>query len=131
MFKNINSRTAQNIKLGHNNFINLKLKLMSFTGHENHSINLTDASTLTENYRNNMSVGDTIGHYFGRDAIEAILAQSDCVVIRIYYGLDADSKKQLVVVGVLANENDIYTGLLAEQSYKSPPYTGANNSLNS
>ncbi len=106
---------------------------MAFTGTEDHDISLELASEWTANYRNTITSGDTIGHFFGKTAIQQILDQAteDCVGIRIYYALDNEGKKQLIVVGVKANEDDIYEGLLAERSFKSPPYNGTNNSLNS
>ncbi len=103
---------------------------MSFTGSEDHSISLTEAAHLTENYRNSVSTGATIAHYFGKDAINAILAQEDCVGIRIYYGLKDDGEKQLVICGVKANNDDLYQGELAERSILCPSNCPANNPLN-
>ncbi len=104
---------------------------MSFTGNEDHSISLTEAAHLTENYRNTVSTGATIAHFFGRDALQAILDQTDCVGIRIYYGLKDDGEKQLVITGVNAAGNDLYNGLLAERSAVCPTTCSASNPLNS
>lgn len=104
---------------------------MAFTGNENHDFPLQTASQWTGNYRNASSAGTTIAHYFSKAAIQAILNQEECVGIRIYYALDDAGAKQLVVVGVKANENDLYNGLLAERSYHCPPQCGVNNPLNS
>jgi hypothetical protein len=104
---------------------------MSFTGNEDHSINLETASEWTENYRNNKGPNDPLAHFFGRAVIESILAQTDCVGIRIYYALDENGAKQMVISGVKANEDDLYNGVLAEKALKSPPYKGSNNALNS
>lgn len=104
---------------------------MTFTGNEDHEITLTAASAMTKNYRDTISTGDTIAHYLGRDAIEGILDQSDCVGIRIYYGLDSEGVKQLIFVGVLANGNDIYTGQLAERTIRCPQECSSANPLNS
>lgn len=104
---------------------------MPFTGNEDHDFPLQTAAAWTKNYRDSSTEGTTIAHFFGKEAIKAILNQADCVGIRIYYALDDAGKKQLIVVGVEANENDLYNGLLAERSFTCPPVCGVNNPLNS
>ena len=103
---------------------------MSFTGNENHDISLDVAAEWTENYRN-ANPGAVKGHYFGKTAIQAILSQDDAVGIRIYYALNDKGEKQLIITGVDANENDLYEGLLAENSITCPPKCGVSNPLNS
>lgn len=102
---------------------------MSFTGREDHSISLATAAAWTANYRA-AEPGAVLGHFYGKDAITAILAQANCVGIRIYHAIDDKGAKQLVIVGVKANENDIYTGLLAERGLVCPPMCGGGNALN-
>jgi hypothetical protein len=97
---------------------------MSFTGREDHSIPLATAVQWTANYRAASPQGSVKGHFFGKDAIKSILDQANCVGIRIYYALDDNGVKHLIVVGVKADESDIYTGLLAERSMPCPPYCG-------
>lgn len=101
-----------------------------YTGNADHSITLTEASEWTENYRNSMPVGGTIAHLFGRDAIQNILDQDGCMGIRIYYAIDEEEKKQLIVVGVDSNKDDLYEGLLAERSYPCPDCCSSVNPLN-
>jgi hypothetical protein len=103
---------------------------MAFTGNEDHDFPLSTASEWTANYRN-ANPGQTKGHYFGKEAIQDILGQTNCVGIRIYYALDSDGKKQLIITGVTADENDLYNGLLAERSIQCPPNCGIANPLNS
>jgi hypothetical protein len=103
---------------------------MAFTGNEDHDFPLDTASAWTKNYRN-ANPGQVKGHYFGKADIEAILSQANCVGIRIYYANDDAGAKQLIVVGVLANEDDLYNGMIAERSIKCPPVCGVNNPLNS
>lgn len=103
---------------------------MSFTGNEDHNIPLSTAANWTKNYRT-ANPGSTKGHFFGKDAIQAILTQNNCVGMRIYYALDETGKKQLIVVGTDASENDLFNGLLAERSIDCPPTCGINNPLNS
>ena len=104
---------------------------MSFTGNENHDIPLEEASEWTKNFRDTVSATDTIGHYFGKGAIQDILDQDTCVGIRIYYALDNSGKKHLIITGVDANQNDLYEGKLAERSAPCPSMCSTLNPLNS
>ena len=104
---------------------------MSFTGKEDHAISLADAAKLTKKYRDQMRPTDIKGGFFGRDAIQAILDQTSCVGIRYYYGLDANNKQVLVLVGAKENMDDMVDGVLDENSLPCPSYCGVNNQLNS
>jgi len=104
---------------------------MPFTGNENQKISLADASKLTKRYREATGTGEILGGYISRSALNKILDQSDCVGIRYYYGLEEDGTPQSVVVGVLANEDDIDDGEIAERAILCPPNCGKKNSLNS
>lgn len=103
---------------------------MAFTGNEDHSITLTQAAAMTKNYRATITTGQTIAHYFGKTAIQAILDQSECVGLRLYYGIDALDKEHLIAVGVDASENDLYNGLLAERTIQCPQHCSSANPLN-
>lgn len=103
---------------------------MAFTGNENHDISLSTAAQWTKNYRDTISTGQIIAHYFGKTAIQAIINQSGCVGIREYYALDDTGKKQIIIVGVDVNGNDLYEGLLAERSLTCPLDCSAANPLN-
>ncbi len=100
------------------------------TGTENHSISLADAAEMTKNYRQSVASGTIIAHAFGKNAIQAILNQTGATGIRIYYGLDDNGVKQLVVTGVNSSGNDMYEGLLAERSLYCPDDCSAANPLN-
>jgi len=102
---------------------------MAFNGREGGEISLEDAKALTAKYREE-NPGATKGHFFGKDILNQILAQEDCVGIRMYYGVDAESNKELVIVGVKANEDDM-TGLVADLSKPCPTMCGVANVLNS
>lgn len=103
---------------------------MSFTGEENHDITLNEAAELTANYRNEHPAS-ILGEYFSKKAIIDILEQSNCVGIRIYFGEDKAHVPHFVITGVDSDENDLYTGLLAEKGWKCPPHCGGINPLNS
>lgn len=101
---------------------------MSFTGNEDHSINLNDAAALTARYRE--EEGDEfLGGYFSKAAINKILEQDGCVGIRIYNGLSASDKRNFVLVGVNANGDDLTGGELAEFSIDCPSNCPANSVL--
>lgn len=103
---------------------------MSFTGTEKHDITLAEAADWTRTYRVE-NPGATKGHFYGKTAIQNILNQTGCVGIRIYYAIDNNGAKQLIIVGANSVENDLYNGLLAERSVTCPPRCGVNNPLNS
>lgn len=104
---------------------------MSFTGNEDHSITLTEASELTARFRDNMPWDDTIAEFFGKAALLAILEQEDCVGIRLYYGFDDQMRPSVVAVGAKANQDDLVNGELAQHAKRCPIYCSTANDLNS
>jgi hypothetical protein len=105
---------------------------MSFTGEEDHSISIEDAAELTKNYRNTSESGTITAEFFGREALESILAQEGCVGIRCYYGKKEDGTPVLVLVGVNANEEDMLEeGKIMQDSKPCPPNCASVNTLNS
>lgn len=103
---------------------------MSLQEDQNHDFPLDTASEWTANYRK-ANPNQINAHAFGKNAIKKILAQDNCIGLRIYYALDENGVKQLIVVGVDANANDLYEGLIAERSMPCPPLCGTKNPLNS
>lgn len=104
---------------------------MSFNGTEGGNITLAKGASYTAEYRA-QNPGDTLAHFFGRDILERILAQGDCVGIRMYYGINPKTQeKELVLVGADANENDLIDGVVADLSLKCPTYCSISNDLNS
>lgn len=102
---------------------------MAFDGTEGERITLAEGAALTAEYRR-QNQGDILGQFIGKDLINEILAQSDCMGIRIYYGINSNGEKQLVVVGADSNEDDMLD-IIADKMNASPPFTGASNNLNS
>lgn len=108
-------------------------------GNEDHSITLEEAAKLTRRFQNTpfaiigTITGPTIAEAFGRDAIEAILDQSGCTGIRIYYGLDLlpSPSIKLVLVGVNSDGDDLYEGELVEKGDRCPGGCSSPNPLNS
>ncbi len=83
----------------------------------NHFITLEQAKTMTALFRaQKENILDpayqgkdilTISETFNRDIFDAILAQPNCVAIRIYFGMDPDFKVKTILVGVDAQNQDI------------------------
>jgi hypothetical protein len=81
---------------------------------------------------------DVLAHFMGRNMIEAILAQPGVVGIRMFYAINDLGIKQLVLVGVDCDGNNIlnYTeigengslikkkGIVADRAISCPPYCG-------
>ncbi|MBD3290379.1 hypothetical protein GF337_16365 [candidate division KSB1 bacterium] len=104
---------------------------MSFTGSEDHSISLSEASKLTKNYRDHAEANAKKGGFFGKATLSRILDQDGCVGIRFYYGAESDGTPVMVLIGVDSEENDMTDGEVAERSLPCPPYCGNESDLNS
>jgi len=109
---------------------------MAFNGTEGGPIDLKTASALTANYRASGSGTLTLAQFFGKDIINSILAQTGCMGIRIYYGIDGSGKPALIMVGSDANENDMLgtvasPGVIANFALPCPNRCSSNNALNS
>ncbi|MBS1636733.1 MAG: hypothetical protein JST26_12530 [Bacteroidetes bacterium] len=101
---------------------------MAFTGDESDPISLATGSQWTANYRN-ASPNSTNAHFFGYKKLNSILKQDGCIGIRAYYALDDQGQKQLILVGVDANEKDLSAGIILDRSFPCPPYCGGGGGL--
>jgi hypothetical protein len=105
-----------------------------FYGNENHDITFAAAGALTKKYRDNNPANAIKGGFFGREAIEALLAEDGCVGIRYYHGINSDNKPVIVLVATDTNENDLVNEALEheckEMGIPCPNQCGANNILN-
>ena len=76
--------------------------------------------------------------FFGSDIINQLLAQDECVGIRIYYATNDEGEKQLLLVGARKdgsniwpegngddNENSV-SGLIVDASSPCPPFCPSN-----
>ena len=102
-----------------------------YTGLEDHTISIEDASALTRNYRMQAGTGSIKGGFFGRAAIEQVLSQEGVVGIRYYYAKENNERPVLILVGVDENGKDLYEGFVCERAIPCPPYCGGFNPLNS
>lgn len=102
---------------------------MSFTGKEGEQITLQEGAVLTKRYRDK-NPGSTKGVFYGKAHIEALLAQSGCMGIRMYFAEEADGDKTLVHVGVDAAGNDMLN-MVVENGLRCPAFCSDANVLNS
>jgi hypothetical protein len=103
---------------------------MAFDGSEGGAIKLSAAAAMTKEYRLRGG-SSTHGHFFGRDAFLALLEQSGCVGIRIYYGMNPENgNKELIMVGADCDENDMLD-LVMDFSVLCPSSCSTENELNS
>ena len=104
---------------------------MTFTGNEGAVITLAEGSKMTAAYRATISNGDTISLAVGKNLVNSILGQTGCMGIRMYFALDEDGNKQLVLVGVDANGNDMTAGVIVDRTVPCPEICSSKNLLNS
>ena len=112
-----------------------RMGTIELNGSEGDPIELETALRWTQNYRAGLKTAEEHrAHFFGYQIIEEILKQESCVGIRIYYSLDDEGKRQLVIVGVNAQGDDILPlpggrseedgdgGIVADASLPCPTY---------
>jgi hypothetical protein len=104
---------------------------MSFNGNEGEFVTLSDASRWTANYRNTIQSGDIIALFAGKEKLLELLNQEGCKGARIYYAINDEGAKTLVIVGADSDENDLDNGLILERIDPCPPFCSKKNSLNS
>lgn len=102
---------------------------MSFTGDEGAYITLTQGNTFTASYRT-ANPSTVKAHFFGKNKLNEVIAQTGCVGIRMYKALDERGNSQLVLVGVDANGSDITTGLILDRAMPCPSFCDTLSSLN-
>lgn len=96
--------------------------MAKFNGSEGGEISLEEAASWTANYRGRAKSAEVArSHFFGREILERMLAQDTCVGIRMYHGLNKENKKELILVGVNADGNDLEEGIIADRSSVCPP----------
>ncbi len=99
------------------------------TGSEGTYISKSTAKTLGDNYveSDRFEMTNSFkGHYFGKNKLSAILGQTSCVGLRIYYATKIDENSvqtpDLVIVGVNEDGDDILNhDLFLDVSVPCPP----------
>lgn len=111
--------------------------MATFNGSEGGPIPLPTARQWTANYRATIKPGETEAHYFGADIIQRLLDEDGSVGIRMYYAIDDQGKKQLLLVGVDEDGNNLLpvegaakstedegAPIIVDQSFPCPPHCG-------
>jgi len=101
----------------------------TFNGKEGALITIVDGAALTERFRTNFPT-QAKGRFFGKDVLGAILGQTGCMGIRMYFGQDTDGTMNLVICGADANTNDMLNKI-ADLSICCPHMCSTTNDLNS
>lgn len=90
---------------------------VQYDGSEGGMITKSVAKANIENYKQSATFithNGIRGFLFGKDKIEEILQQNDCLGIRVYYGYERDInnslKPQLIMVGTDVNGDDMTAG---------------------
>ena len=103
-----------------------------FSGREDHAITLDEARALVRRQRAHqraMGGRDPLCEFFGRAALERILAQPGCAGIRIYHGRNDKGLHTLVLVGADGTGSDQLDGTIAEEGFPCPPTCDERSSL--
>lgn len=112
-----------------------------------HAISLDEAIKMTAKYRDEKENILKPSHReqnilaqseaFEKDAIQFLLDQSNCVKIRVYYGMDDDMKVHAILVGVNSNDEDILptdesaeNGEIVERGMRCPTICPTSSPLN-
>ena len=94
-----------------------------FSGKEPHDIDPEKAKGLIKAWRaDKASNGKAHGHFFGREAIEKLLAQEGCIGIRMYHARHDKGHETLVLVAADTDGRDMWKGSVAEEAWPCPPY---------
>lgn len=70
-----------------------------YDGSDGARIDLTVARQWAQNYRSTFP-NDIRSYYFGRDILDQILLQPGCTGIRIYFAINAQNERTLLIAGV-------------------------------
>ena len=105
---------------------------MAFTGKEGGMITVEEAKEMISRYRTKYAIkedsgkpSDTLWVFSGREAIQQILDQEGCVGIRFYFSENQEGHKDLVMIGVDKDENDMVKGKVADRTVACPPACGS------
>lgn len=106
-----------------------------FTGKEGAMISLSKAREMFSNYKSspNFKANKEVkGIFYGRDHLQALLDQKDCMGIRIYYGIEqggAEQGPQMILLGADENMNDMISGKILDFGMRCPHFCPSGDSL--
>jgi hypothetical protein len=95
-----------------------------------HEIGLTEARELIVRSKR-QNPGSKSAAMFTRVPLDRILAQKGCTGVRMYYGLNPDGSRTLIMVGVDEQGNDLDEGIIADRTFPCPPYCTMDSALDS
>lgn len=75
---------------------------------------------MIQNFRKKYPEEETFGHVFDKNYLEQILNQPTCNGIRIYYALDEHDKRELIIMGIDSENNDIIHFTLPDNKINEP-----------
>lgn len=101
----------------------------TLNGTEGENIPLADAIQMTKVFRE-ANPHAIKAFYIGRDIMNELLNQENCVGMRIYNALDEDNQAQVVIVGVTTDNEDLYEGIRADKTKPCPSLCDINSPLN-
>jgi hypothetical protein len=101
---------------------------MEFTGKEGEPIDLEQAKTWIRNYHERTQ-DPTRAVFYGRDILQRILDQKECVGIRFYHARNDEGVHQLVLVGVTAEGRDQTEQTIADTGKTCPPVCAVQSEL--
>lgn len=94
---------------------------MSFTPESGKEITLEEAQKLIASFKKNYP-HEVNSFFVGREHVKNILAQEDCIGIRIINGFDTTTEKMNnILVGVDSDGNDMDSGLIVDRLIICPP----------
>jgi hypothetical protein len=105
------------------------LSALRFSGDEGDYVPLSSAAKWTAHFRKT-NRGSIKAHFFGGKKLGAVLSQPQCVALRIYNALDKTKARQLVTVGVTADNRDMTAGFILDASLPCPTYCDSKSPLN-
>jgi len=92
-------------------------------------ISKSEAEKFTHTFQSKNPNSNT-SYFVGSDKVNKILEQDDCIGIRIYNGLKANTEyHNRVLVGVNSKGEDMVDGVILEELAVCPPFCHKNSSL--
>lgn len=93
-----------------------------FNGNEGEVITPEEAKVYTRRYSSSLTEDDIKAVSFGKQNLENILIQNDCIGIRFYYAKTEEDKLTLVAVGYTDDGDDLADGIILEKGEPCPPF---------
>lgn len=99
-------------------------------GEVSHEISPEEAANLTARFQESLQPGQPKGGFFGKKALEKLLAYPECAGLRFFFGAKKDGARVIVILCVDKFGADLFYGPMAELSVLCPPICGWPNLFN-